>query len=89
MGLTRNSNSRFAISRLRLRPRFGGQGFRRVETGRWKLEYDREVRSAEMGMAADGRGQVELSLNRTTHVSILVTTCQDRMRHPANVNNSL
>ena len=48
MGLTRDSNSRFAIRACRL------------EAGRWKLKYDPEVRSAEIGMAADGGGRVEL-----------------------------
>jgi len=47
MGLTRNSNSRFAIR------------FWRLETGCWKLECGHEVRSAETGMAGDGGGKVE------------------------------
>jgi len=37
------------------------------------------VRSAETGMAGDVGGRVELSIIRTTDVSLLVTICQDRM----------
>ena len=66
--------SAFAISRLRLRPRWGDQGIWKLGTGRSKV--DREARSAEMGMTADGGGRVELSSNRTTDVTLLVTICR-------------
>jgi hypothetical protein len=66
MGLTWNSNSRFAIRNLRL------------EDGSSELEYGHEVRSAKAGMAGDGGGRAELSINRTTDVNALVTICQDR-----------
>jgi hypothetical protein len=48
MGLTQNSNSRFAIR------------FWRLEAERWELGYGREMRSAEMGMEGDGGRRVEL-----------------------------
>jgi hypothetical protein len=76
MRLRRNSNSRFAISR----PTDSGQGFWRPEAGQWKLDPLGEgVESAEMGMVGDGEGWVELSLIRTTYVTMLVTICQERM----------
>ena len=67
MGLTWSFNSRFAIR------------FWRLEPGCWKPECGREVRGAETGMAGDGGGRVEFSINRTTDVNALVTICQDRM----------
>jgi hypothetical protein len=38
------------------------------------------IRTAEMRSAADGGHRVESPLIRTTHVTLLVTICQDRMR---------
>jgi hypothetical protein len=43
-----------------------------------------------MGMAGDGGGRVELYSNRTTHVSLLVTICQDgkgRRKNPSQAQN--
>ena len=38
------------------------------------------IRTAEMRLAADGGHRGESPLIRTTHVTLLVTICQDRMR---------
>jgi len=54
--VTWNSNRGFAISH----PSHEDQGLWRFEAGRWKLKCDREAQSAEMGMAANGGGRVEL-----------------------------
>jgi len=78
MGLTRNSNSRFAI---RTRP----------FDSRWSLRMPMldasafAIRIAEMRWVADGGCRVELPLIRTTDVTLLVTICQGRRAgRPAN-----